>query len=41
VPTVYALLARKTQSPQHVSRIVDRLMGGVGKPALQDSRRHD
>jgi len=28
VPTVYALLARKTRSPQHVSRLVDRLMGG-------------
>jgi hypothetical protein len=28
VPTVYALLARKTKSPQHVSRLVDRLMGG-------------
>ncbi len=26
VPTVYALLARKTRSPQHVSRLVDRLM---------------
>ena len=28
VPTVYAILARKTRSPQHVSRLVDRLMGG-------------
>ncbi len=41
VPTVYALLARKTRSPQHVSRIVDGLMGGVGRPAPQDARRHD
>jgi len=41
VPTVYALLARKTHSPQHVSRIVDRLMGGSASPVLQDVRRHD
>src|SRR5690606_41142491 len=27
VPTVYALLARRTRSPQHVSRLVDRMMG--------------
>jgi multidrug efflux pump len=44
VPTVYAILARKTQSPQHVSRLVDRLMGGVtgggGVPAHQ-ARRDD
>src|SRR5690606_25591670 len=37
VPTVYALLARRTKSPQHVSRIVDRLMGerspAAGTPA--------
>jgi hydrophobe/amphiphile efflux-1 (HAE1) family protein len=30
VPSVYSLLARSTQSPQHVSRLVDRLMGGSG-----------
>ncbi|HEX6996839.1 MAG TPA: efflux RND transporter permease subunit [Gammaproteobacteria bacterium] len=30
VPTVYALVARNTKSPQHVSRLVDRLMGGTG-----------
>ncbi|HEY8520095.1 MAG TPA: efflux RND transporter permease subunit [Gammaproteobacteria bacterium] len=30
VPTVYALVARNTKSPQHVSRLVDRLMGGAG-----------
>src|SRR5690606_28503284 len=43
VPTVYALLARRTRSPQHVSRLVDRMMGardgassatgGAGGPA--------
>ena len=34
VPAVYALLARKTRSPQHVSRLVDRLMGGApGAPS--------
>jgi len=27
VPTVYALLAKRTRSPQHVSRLVDRMMG--------------
>jgi multidrug efflux pump len=30
VPTVYAILARKTRSPRHVSRLVDRLMGSRG-----------
>ena len=44
VPTVYSLLARKTKSPQHVSRLVDRLMGGgaAAMPAdavLRDLRR--
>jgi multidrug efflux pump len=43
VPTFYSLLARKTRSPQHVSRLVDRLMGGgaagAGEPALRDLRR--
>lgn len=29
VPTVYALVARNTRSPQHVSRLVDRLMGAA------------
>jgi multidrug efflux pump len=33
VPTVYAVLARKTRSPQYVSRLVDRLMGGSGEEA--------
>jgi multidrug efflux pump len=33
VPTVYALLARNTKSPQHVSRLVDRLMGMTSGPA--------
>ncbi|HLF11332.1 MAG TPA: efflux RND transporter permease subunit [Gammaproteobacteria bacterium] len=33
VPTVYAVLARKTRSPQHVSRLVDRLMGTTGNAA--------
>jgi multidrug efflux pump len=43
VPTVYTLLARKTRSPQHVSRLVDRLMGAPGgasgEPVLRDVRR--
>ena len=44
VPTVYALLARKTRSPQHVSRLVDRLMGApgggpAGESVLSDVRR--
>jgi multidrug efflux pump len=44
VPTVYSLLARKTRSPQHVSRLVDRLMGGTpggahGEPVLRDLHR--
>ncbi len=43
VPTVYSLLARKTRSPQHVSRLVDRLLGGgpgaPGHAALSDIRR--
>jgi threonine/homoserine/homoserine lactone efflux protein len=43
VPVVYALLARKTKSPQHVSRLVDRLMGGgaggPGEATAHDVRR--
>jgi multidrug efflux pump len=42
VPVVYSLLARKTRSPQHVSRLVDRLMGGAGgggEAAVHDLRR--
>jgi len=43
VPTMYAILARKTRSPQHVSRLVDRLMSGgsagTGEAVLHDSRR--
>jgi multidrug efflux pump len=43
VPTIYALLARKTRSPQHMSRLVDRLMGAPGAAAgdavLHDVRR--
>ena len=45
VPTVYSLLARKTRSPQHVSRLVDRLMGatggaaGTGEAVLRDPHR--
>ncbi len=27
VPAVYSLFARRTRSPQHVSRLVDRLLG--------------
>ncbi|MFL6550903.1 MAG: efflux RND transporter permease subunit [Povalibacter sp.] len=29
VPAVYAIFARKTRSPQHMSRIVDRLLGSA------------
>jgi hypothetical protein len=41
VPVIYSLLARKTRSPQHVSRLVDRLMGGgsAGEAVLRDVRR--
>jgi len=44
VPVVYGLLARGTRSPQHVSRLVDRLMGGAAGGAgdaavLRDVRR--
>jgi len=43
VPTVYALLARRTKSPQHVSRLVDRLMGErehvAGGPAAAHAAR--
>jgi multidrug efflux pump len=46
VPTVYALLARGTKSPQYVSRLVDRLMstvpgGSAATSAVHDSQRHD
>jgi multidrug efflux pump len=41
VPVAYSLFARGTRSPQHVSRIVDRLMGGMATPAVQEPRRHD
>jgi hypothetical protein len=45
VPTFYSLLARKTRSPQHVSRLVDRLMGGgaggASEAVLRDLRRDD
>jgi multidrug efflux pump len=42
VPTVYALVARRTRSPQHVSRLVDRLMGSVGGAApVPQQRRED
>jgi multidrug efflux pump len=40
VPTVYGLLARKTKSPQHVSRLVDRLMGG-GAGGVSEAVAHD
>jgi multidrug efflux pump len=46
VPTVYAILARGTKSPQHVSRLVDRLMASVSggatpTAALPHARRED
>jgi multidrug efflux pump len=46
VPTVYSLLARKTRSPQHVSRLVDRLMNattgaGAPGPAVPHDARRD
>ncbi|MFO7285401.1 MAG: efflux RND transporter permease subunit [Gammaproteobacteria bacterium] len=42
VPSVYALFARKTRSPQHVSRLVDRLMGAApaAVPAASADRGH-
>ncbi len=45
VPTVYGLLARRTKSPQHVSRLVDRLMssatGAAAGSAVHDAQRGD
>jgi multidrug efflux pump len=42
VPTVYAILARKTRSPQHVSRVVDRLLGaGTGAGPASSSAPSD
>jgi hypothetical protein len=45
VPAVYALLARKTRSPQYVSRLVDRLMvgsaGSAGSATLTELERRD
>ena len=41
VPTVYALVARRTRSPQHVSRLVDRLMGSIGATPAPQQRRED
>jgi len=31
VPALYVKIARNTRSPQHVSRMIDRLMGGDGR----------
>jgi flagellar motor switch protein FliM len=31
VPALYVKIARNTRSPQHVSRMIDRLMGGDGQ----------
>jgi len=47
VPVMYSIFARRTRSPQHMSRIVDTLMGarentgggGLGEPVLRDARR--
>jgi Cu/Ag efflux pump CusA len=34
VPAVYAVLARRTRSPQHVSRIIEKIRSGTaGQPA--------
>ena len=33
VPTVYALIARQSQSPEHVGRLIERLRKGVANPA--------
>jgi multidrug efflux pump len=38
VPAVYSILARRTRSPQHVSRMLDRLMG-TKEAAAPDSKR--
>ena len=35
VPAVYSLVARRTKPGQYTSRLVDRLLGGSGRPADQ------
>jgi multidrug efflux pump len=37
VPAVYSIVARKTRSPQYVSRMLDRLMGTAERPAPSDA----
>jgi multidrug efflux pump subunit AcrB len=37
VPALYVKIARNTRSPQHVSRVIDRLMGGDGNRAAAGS----
>jgi len=37
VPAMYVLFARKTRSPQHVSRVIDRLRDSVGESHGQTS----
>jgi multidrug efflux pump subunit AcrB len=32
VPAAYSLFARRTRSPQHVSRMLDRMLGGDTRP---------
>src|SRR5690606_38267498 len=39
VPAVYSIVARKTRSPQYVSRMLDRLMGTTGRQAPADAMR--
>jgi multidrug efflux pump len=38
VPVVYRLVARNTRSPEHVSRIVDRLLGAAGRAGAAPTR---
>jgi len=38
VPAVYSILARRTRSPQHVSRILDHLLGAPGAQGTNETR---
>jgi len=33
VPAVYSLIARRTRSPEHMSHLVDKLLGQPSQPA--------
>ncbi|HKE96467.1 MAG TPA: efflux RND transporter permease subunit [Povalibacter sp.] len=38
VPAVYSIFARKTRSPMHMSRLVDRLLGETSPPQSESAR---